>query len=75
VYAPWDISFFDPPYATDYTPVLAHFAAGTPLRRKGGILVVEHQCEHKLADTLGVLRRWRIITMGQSCLSFYERRR
>ena len=73
--APWDIAFFDPPYATDYAPVLAHFAVGAALRRKGGVLIVEHHCEHRLADRLGVLRRWRVIRQGQSCLSFYERRR
>jgi 16S rRNA (guanine966-N2)-methyltransferase len=71
----WDAAYFDPPYAADYAHVLAHFAAGASLRRKGGVLVVEHHCEHKLADSLGVLRRWRVIRQGQSCLSFYERRR
>lgn len=71
----WDIAFFDPPYATDYAPVLAHFSTGTTLRRKGSMLVVEHHCEHKLAEQLGVLYRWRLVRQGQSCLSFYERRR
>ncbi len=71
----WDIAFFDPPYAIDYAPVLAHFGAGRTLRRKGGVLVVEHHCEHKLDDVLGVLRRWRVVRHGQSCLSFYERKR
>ena len=70
----WDIVFYDPPYATDYAPVLAHFSAGAALRRKGGVLVVEHHCERRLADRLGVLRRWRLVWQGQSCLSFYERR-
>src|SRR5205085_4866964 len=70
----WDIAFFDPPYATAYAPVLAPFGAGAALRRKGGVLVVEHHCEHRFADKLDVLRRWRLIRQGQSCLSFYERR-
>jgi len=70
----WDIVFYDPPYATDYTPVLALFGAGAALRRKGSVLVVEHHCERRLADRLGVLHRWRLIWQGQSCLSFYERR-
>jgi 16S rRNA (guanine966-N2)-methyltransferase len=70
----WDIAFFDPPYATDYTPVLAHFSAGATLRRKGSVLVVEHHCERRLAARLGVLHRWRLVWQGQSCLSFYERR-
>jgi 16S rRNA (guanine966-N2)-methyltransferase len=73
--ATWDIAFFDPPYATDYAPVLTHFSTGAPLRRRGGVLVVEHHCEHKLGAQLGVLHRWRLVRQGQSCLSFYERRR
>ena len=71
----WDIAFFDPPYASDYASVLTLFGAGAALTRKGGVLVVEHRFDHKLADSLGVLRRWRLIKQGQSCLSFYERRR
>ncbi len=70
----WDIAFFDPPYAADYAPVLAFFGAGATLKRKSGVLVVEHHCENRLQDTVGVLRRWRLIRQGESCLSFYEQR-
>jgi 16S rRNA (guanine966-N2)-methyltransferase len=70
----WDIAFFDPPYAADYAPVLSFFAAGATLKRKTGVLVVEHHCENRLQDKIGVLRRWRIIRQGESCLSFYEQR-
>ncbi|HEX8068849.1 MAG TPA: 16S rRNA (guanine(966)-N(2))-methyltransferase RsmD [Pyrinomonadaceae bacterium] len=71
----WDVAYFDPPYAADYAPVLALFAAGAALRPRGGTLVVEHHCEHALPARLDTLRRWRLIRHGQSCLSFYERRR
>jgi 16S rRNA (guanine(966)-N(2))-methyltransferase RsmD len=70
----WDIAFFDPPYAADYAPVLSFFGAGAALKRKSGVLVVEHHCENRLQDTIGVLRRWRLIRQGESCLSFYEQR-
>lgn len=70
----WDIAFFDPPYALDYAPVLSFFGAGAALKRKSGVLVVEHHCENRLPDSVGVLRRWRIIRQGESCLSFYEQR-
>lgn len=70
----WDIAFFDPPYAADYAPVLAFFGAGATLKRKSGVLVVEHHCENRLQDTVGILRRWRLIRQGESCLSFYEQR-
>jgi 16S rRNA (guanine966-N2)-methyltransferase len=70
----WDIAFFDPPYAIDYAPVLAFFGTGAALKRKGGVLVVEHHCEKRLQNTIGVLRRWRVIRQGESSLSFYEQR-
>jgi 16S rRNA (guanine966-N2)-methyltransferase len=70
----WDIAFFDPPYAIDYAPVLAFFGTGAALKRKRGVLVVEHHCENRLPDKVNLLRRWRIIRQGQSCLSFYEQR-
>jgi 16S rRNA (guanine(966)-N(2))-methyltransferase RsmD len=71
----WDIVYFDPPYAADYTPVLTLIGRGAALPLKGGVLVVEHHSEHQLNERLGILRRWRLIKQGQSSLSFYERRR
>jgi 16S rRNA (guanine(966)-N(2))-methyltransferase RsmD len=70
----WDIAFFDPPYAADYAPVLAFFGTGAALKRKKGVLVIEHHCEKPLRDEVESLRRWRVIRQGQSCLSFYEQR-
>jgi len=70
----WDIIFFDPPYAVDYAPVLAFFGTGAALKRKGGVLVVEHHCQKQLPDEVGLLHRWRVIRQGESCLSFYERK-
>jgi 16S rRNA (guanine966-N2)-methyltransferase len=70
----WDMAFFDPPYAADYTPVLKFFGTGAALKHKSGILIVEHHCENPLQDAVGLLHRWRIIRQGESCLSFYERK-
>jgi 16S rRNA (guanine966-N2)-methyltransferase len=69
----WDIAFFDPPYAVDYSPVLNVFGAGTILDEASGLLVVEHHHKNELRDEIGVLRRWRTLKQGDSCLSFYER--
>jgi 16S rRNA (guanine966-N2)-methyltransferase len=69
----WDIAFFDPPYAIDYAPVLNQFGAGIVLEPDNGLLVVEHHHKNTLRDEIGVLRRWRILKQGDSCLSFYER--
>ncbi len=68
----WDIAFFDPPYATDYMPVLAAFGTGTILK-DDGLLVVEHHHKNELKDAAGHLRRWRILKQGDSALSFYEK--
>lgn len=70
----WDVAFFDPPYETDYAPVLTFFGAGAALKRKSGVLVAEHHCENRLPERVGCLRRWRLIRQGESCLSFYEQR-
>jgi 16S rRNA (guanine966-N2)-methyltransferase len=69
---PWDIAFFDPPYAIDYLPVLAAFGTGAMLHTEG-LLVVEHHHKNELKDAIGDLRRWRILKQGDSSLSFYER--
>lgn len=70
----WDICFYDPPYSTEYAPVL--FALGSArasLVRDRGILIAEHYHKNILPDEAGVLRRWRVVKHGDSCLSFYER--
>ncbi|HEY0004751.1 MAG TPA: 16S rRNA (guanine(966)-N(2))-methyltransferase RsmD [Pyrinomonadaceae bacterium] len=70
----WDIIFFDPPYATDYGPVLDALGGdGNGLLREGGLLIAEHHHKNTLRDEAGNLRRWRIVKQGDSSLSFYER--
>ncbi len=69
----WDIAFFDPPYATEYLPLLEAFGIHSAvLLREGGILVVEHHHKNNLKDNLGGMRRWRVLKQGDSALSFYE---
>jgi 16S rRNA (guanine(966)-N(2))-methyltransferase RsmD len=70
---PFDIAFLDPPYATDYAPLLELFGARTPaLLTPGGVLIVEHHHKNILKDAVGNIRRWRILKQGDSALSFYE---
>lgn len=71
----WDVIFFDPPYTADYLPVIEPVARGRLLGRKDGVLVVEHHCEYDLPEKIHTLKRWRIIRQGESCLSFYERKK
>lgn len=70
----WDLIFFDPPYDSDYSLLLYDFRQpGEKLLRDGGRLIVEHHSKNTLPDTLGELRRWRLLKQGETCLSFYER--
>ncbi len=69
---PWDIVFFDPPYADDYSPVLETFERNASLLlSEEGLLIVEHHQKQELPENLGSLRRYRVLKQGDSALSFY----
>ena len=70
----WDVAYFDPPYAVDYSAPLELFGEGQVFKRPGGVLVVEHHPAKKLPERVGVLRSWRSVRLGDSCLSFYEQK-
>ena len=70
---PWDIVFFDPPYASDYQPVLNTLGAhAASLLTANGLVIVEHQHKNKLLEETGRLRRYRVLKQGDSALSCYE---
>lgn len=70
---PWDIVFFDPPYANDYLKVLNAIGLNaTKLLTDSPILIVEHHHKKELPDDVGRLRRTRVLKQGDSALSFYE---
>lgn len=69
----WDVVYFDPPYDSDYETVLAYFSRGVCIKPKG-VLIVEHQTEKEMAEKIGVMHRWRVVTQGETSLSFYERK-
>ena len=70
---PWDIVFFDPPYATNYSPVLDILGAhASSLLTADGLLVVEHHQKNELKAETGSIIRSRILKQGDSALSFYE---
>jgi 16S rRNA G966 N2-methylase RsmD len=69
---PWDLVYFDPPYATDYLGVLKLLGANAgALLAEGGCVVVEHHHKNALPDEVGIIRRQRILKQGDSALSFY----
>ncbi len=66
----WDLVFLDPPYKTDYLRIL-QLLGSAPISRDDGLLVVEHHHKTDLPETIGTLRRTRILKQGDSSLSFY----
>lgn len=71
---PWDLVFFDPPYAEDYLRVL-QFVGGNigELLTEDGQLIVEHHHKNDLPEVVGALHRFRVLKQGESALSFYKR--
>ncbi len=73
---PWDIVFFDPPYATDYLQVLELLGATTGnLLTEEGLLIVEHHHKKGLPEELRSIIRSRILKQGDSALSFFSMKR
>ncbi len=70
-----NIAYFDPPYAADYMGVVESIASNNLLEKKCGVLVVEHRADTVLTERIEPLRRWRLVRQGESCLSFYERKK
>lgn len=59
----WDIVFFDPPYKENYLPTLNLLV--------DGFVIVEHHHKNVLPETIGALRKIRVVKQGDSSLSFY----
>ena len=69
---PFDIIFFDPPYAADYEAVLDCVGEhAAELLAKGGVIIVEHDKKKELREDAGQLKRYRVVKQGDSSLSFY----
>src|SRR3982750_1047457 len=56
----WDLTFFDPPYDSDYSLVLHEFGT-RHLLHDGGTLIVEHHAKKHMPEEVGHLRRWRVL--------------
>lgn len=70
---PWDIVFFDPPYAIDYLPILEKVGRqASNLLTEEGLLIVEHHHKNLLKDEVGQIVRTRTVKQGDSALSFFQ---
>ncbi|MDX6576808.1 MAG: rRNA (guanine966-N2)-methyltransferase [Blastocatellia bacterium] len=71
--APFDVIFYDPPYATDYKELLDFLGEhAARLLAEEGVVIVEHHKKKDLKEELGGLKRYRALEQGDSCLSFYH---
>lgn len=71
--APFDIIFYDPPYAADYETVLnfiGEHAEG--ILHPEAIVIVEHDKRKQLSDRFDPLKRSREVKHGDSVLSFFS---
>jgi len=72
--APFDIIYFDPPYAADHYGVVNLISdTGGQLLAEDAVLIVEHHKKRELAKDFGKLKRYRVLKQGDSVLSFYRR--
>jgi 16S rRNA (guanine966-N2)-methyltransferase len=72
----YDVIFLDPPYAAtdDYTRTLTSIAQqADALLSPEGIVIAEHGRKMALAESYGLLERYRVLEQGDAGLSFYRR--
>jgi 16S rRNA (guanine966-N2)-methyltransferase len=70
-----DIFFLDPPYASDsdYETTLALLGGEcASLLAPGAVVIAEHTKKRELAESFGVLNRYRLLKQGDAALSFYN---
>ncbi len=69
----WDVVYFAPPYDFEYDEALEFFAVGATIK-KGGVFVIEHHAEMFFPESIGELKRWKVVIEDDSAMSFYDRR-
>jgi 16S rRNA (guanine(966)-N(2))-methyltransferase RsmD len=69
----FDIVFFDPPYEKEslYEESLTMLGTGLLLKEEA-MVVMEHSKRLELPEAAGKVRKYRVLTQGDSALSFYR---
>ena len=69
---PFDVIFYDPPYAANYEEVLNSVGThAAQLLNDDAIVIVEHHKKKLLSEIFNALTRYRELKQGDSVLSFY----
>ena len=71
IQGPFDIIFLDPPYGS--TELVSAIEAAQPFVAQETLLVIEHARRDAPPESTGSLVRTRLLTSGDSALTFYRR--
>jgi 16S rRNA (guanine(966)-N(2))-methyltransferase RsmD len=70
---PFEFVFLDPPYAAEQEYELTlNILGASPLISAGSIVIAEHRKTFELAESYGVLHRYRVLKQGDAALSFFR---
>lgn len=69
----WDLVYYDPPYESDYEPVLGFLGMNAGQRLTvGAKVLVEHRRDLQLAEQIGGLAVVRRVKQGETWVTIYE---
>jgi len=66
-----DIMFLDPPYEMEKELEAALAMLGAMLGGSGALVIAQHPSRRELPQTVGTLRKYRVLKQGDNALSFY----
>lgn len=70
--SPFDIIYFDPPYALEALEEVMALAGGGNILKPGGVMMLEHVKTRQPADEFGRLSLRKRYRYGDTMLSYYE---
>jgi RNA methyltransferase, RsmD family len=70
--APFDLLFFDPPYASGIYATVLSYLGDSAMLAEDGILAVEHRVKTPPESNYGRLKLFRQLKQGESALAFYK---